>query len=157
MPSLRDSIACVTGASSGIGKACAYALGAEGAHLLLCARRKDHLDAIAADLSSTHRVRALPLELDVRDKEAVLRCFETLPAEWRAIDLLVNNAGLGRGLEKLHTGSPDDWDEMIDTNVKGLLYVSRAVIPAIREIYGFQQFQRSGGPFGCPDSHFAHG
>lgn len=133
MSPIRDTIACITGASSGIGKACAYALAAEGAHLLLCARRKDLLDSIADDIAASHGVRALACALDVRSREDVFRCFDGLPEEWRPIDILVNNAGLGRGLERLHTGSPDDWDDMIDTNVKGLLYISRAVIPGMVE------------------------
>jgi 3-hydroxy acid dehydrogenase/malonic semialdehyde reductase len=122
---LENRIAFVTGASSGIGEACARALAAEGARLVLAARREDRLSAVAADLG------AHSLELDVRDRAAVERAVAGLPPEWSAIDVLVNNAGLARGLEKLHEGSPDDWDQMLDTNVKGLLYVTRAVVPGM--------------------------
>jgi 3-hydroxy acid dehydrogenase / malonic semialdehyde reductase len=124
---LENRIAFVTGASSGIGEACARALAAEGARLVLAARREERLEGLAAELKTqTHLVT-----LDVRDRAAVERAVAELPAEWAAIDVLVNNAGLGRGLDKLHEGSVDDWEQMIDTNVKGLLYVTRAVVPGM--------------------------
>ena len=122
---LENRIVCVTGASAGIGEACARAFAAAGARLLLMARRVDRLEALAAELGVPSFVAAL----DVRDRAAVEHTFAGLPAEWAAIDVLVNNAGLGRGLDKLFEGSVDDWDEMLDTNVKGLLHVDRAVVP----------------------------
>jgi 3-hydroxy acid dehydrogenase / malonic semialdehyde reductase len=131
MASIRNHIALITGATSGIGLSCARALAEEGVHLIVAARRKALLDDIAADIAREHVVRVLAVELDVRDRDAVAHAVETLPEEWRAIDMLVNNAGVPRGLEKLYVGSTDDWDEMIDTNVKGLLYVTRAVVPGM--------------------------
>jgi 3-hydroxy acid dehydrogenase/malonic semialdehyde reductase len=124
---LEGKIALVTGASAGIGEACARALAAEGARLVLAARRAERLDALVAELGSA----AHAIALDVRDAHAVATAVEGLPEEWAAIDVLVNNAGLGRGLDKLHEGSIDDWEQMVDTNVKGLLYVTRAVVPGM--------------------------
>lgn len=124
---LENRIALVTGGSSGIGEACARALAAEGARLVLAARREDELARVAGSLG----VPAHTVALDVRDRAAVDAAIAGLPEEWSAIDVLVNNAGLARGLEKLTEGDPDDWDQMIDTNVKGLLYVSRAVAPGM--------------------------
>lgn len=126
---LQNRIACVTGASSGIGASCARAFAAEGAALILFARRKERLDALASELRDRHGTRTYTGVLDVRNRNHVESAFDALPGEWRAIDILVNNAGLARGLKKLHEGDVQDWEEMIDTNVKGLLYVSRKVIP----------------------------
>lgn len=126
---LSDTIACITGASSGIGAACARAFAAEGASLLLFARRKERLDALAAELAGAFGTRTFTDVLDVRLRAQVESVFDALPGEWRRIDFLINNAGLARGLHKLHEGEVQDWEEMIDTNVKGLLYVSRKVIP----------------------------
>lgn len=131
MPFLRDQIVLITGASSGIGEACARAFAREGAHLILTARRKDRIDRLAEELASAHGIRTLTVQFDVRSRPAVETAVTALPADWQAIDILINNAGLARGFSKLHEGSADDWDEMIDTNVKGLLYVSRAVIPGM--------------------------
>ena len=131
MASIQDRIVLVTGATSGIGKSIAYAFAEAGARLILAARRGALLEEIAADLRARHQTRVLAIELDVRERDAVFAAVETLPAEWSAIDILVNNAGVPRGLEKLHTGKTEDWDEMIDTNVKGLLYVTRAVVPGM--------------------------
>jgi serine 3-dehydrogenase len=121
----------VTGASAGIGAACARAFAGAGARLVLAARRAERLEALAAELGDAHGTESHLLELDVRDAEAVAATLGGLPAEWAEVDVLVNNAGLGRGLEKAHEGSPADWDEMVDTNVKGLLYVTRAVVPGM--------------------------
>ena len=122
----------VTGASAGIGAACARAFAAQGARLVLAARRAARLQELADKLrgAGTH---VLALELDVSDAAAVGDCIGGLAAEWREIDVLVNNAGLGRGLDKLWEGDPGGWDEMVDTNVKGLLYVTRAVLPGMVE------------------------
>ena len=118
----------VTGASSGIGKACAEAFAARGCRLLLVARREDRLDTLANALRQQHGVEVLTDALDVRDRESVERWLDGLAESWRDIDILVNNAGLARGLSPLHEGEIQDWEEMIDTNVKGLLYVTRAVL-----------------------------
>jgi len=120
---------CITGASSGIGAACASAFAREGCNLLLTARRKDRIDALAASLTRQHAVRCHAMRLDVMRQEEVHRVFSSLPEDWRAIDILINNAGLARGLSRLQEGSLQDWEEMIDTNIKGLLYVTRAVVP----------------------------
>jgi len=129
--SLTGKIVFITGASSGIGEATAYAFAAEGARLLLCARRKDKVDAVAQQALSKGASAVLAFELDVRNQAAVVASIDALPAEWVAIDVLINNAGLSRGLDKVYEGHIEDWEEMIDTNVKGLLYVTRAVVPGM--------------------------
>jgi serine 3-dehydrogenase len=123
----------VTGASSGIGLACAEAFADRGCRLLLVARRGDRLTAVAGTLHKQHGVEVLTAALDVRDRTVVESWIEGLTEEWKEIDILVNNAGLARGLEPLHEGEVQDWEEMIDTNVKGLLYVTRAVLPGMVE------------------------
>jgi serine 3-dehydrogenase len=128
---LKDTRVLVTGASSGIGRSCAIKFAQAGAKLLIAARRKDRIDELAAKLKEQYHADSLVVELDVRDRKAVEKIFAGLPKEWQAIDILVNNAGLSRGLDKLHEGKIDDWEEMVDTNIKGLLYVSRAVIPGM--------------------------
>lgn len=133
MVSLNGRTVFITGASSGIGAACAHAFAASDARLLLAARRADRLQQLAAAIYARHGVEVHTLELDVRDQPAVEGAIRNLPAAWAAIDILVNNAGLSRGLDKLHEGKLADWEEMIDTNIKGLLYVSRAVIPGMVE------------------------
>jgi serine 3-dehydrogenase len=133
MSSLRGKIVFVTGASSGIGRSCARAFAAEGAWLLLAARRVDRVRKLAEELKALHGTESFVFALDVRDQPAVERAVTGLPAGWREIEVLVNNAGLSRGLDKLHEGLLGDWEEMIDTNVKGLLYVSRAVLPGMVE------------------------
>ena len=129
----NGSIVFVTGASAGIGAACAFAFAREGARLLLAARRVDRLEAMRGQLMEAGAADILSLALDVRDRNAVEGAISKLPAEWRGIAVLVNNAGLSRGLDKLYAGKVEDWDEMIDTNVKGLLYVTRAVVPGMVE------------------------
>jgi 3-hydroxy acid dehydrogenase / malonic semialdehyde reductase len=126
---LRESVVCITGASSGIGASCARACAAEGASLLVFARRKDRLHQLASELADKHSTRCYTAMLDVRDRNQVEQVFDALPEEWRRINILINNAGLARGMHKLHEGDVQDWEEMIDTNVKGLLYVSRKVVP----------------------------
>lgn len=131
--SLKDRIVFVTGASAGIGAACARGFAAEGARLLLAARRVERIQAMEVDLLEAGASAVHALSLDVQDRAAVERTIAELPEEWRAIDVLVNNAGLSRGLDKLWEGNPQDWEEMIDTNVKGLLWVTRAVVPGMVE------------------------
>ena len=130
---LKGKIVFVTGASSGIGAATALAFAAEGARLLLAARRADKLAAVAAEALKRGAEAVHTISLDVRDRKAVEQTIGALPAEWAEIDVLVNNAGLSRGLEKLYLGNVEDWEEMLDTNVKGLLYVTRAVVPGMVE------------------------
>lgn len=131
MISLRGKIVFITGASSGIGLACAEAFASEGALLLLAARRKDRLEKNTDRLRELGAADVHVIPLDVSKSAAVADAVSSLPKEWESIEVLVNNAGLSRGLEKLYAGSLQDWDEMIDTNVKGLLYVSRAVVPGM--------------------------
>ena len=121
----------ITGASSGIGRACAEGLAACGCRLLLAARRKDRLDELAEVLQKRLDADVLTVALDVRDRGAVDTWFAGLSESWQDIDILVNNAGLARGLAPLHEGAVEDWEEMIDTNLKGLLYVTRAVLPGM--------------------------
>ncbi len=119
----------ITGATSGIGKATAYRFAAENHRLIITARRGDLLQEIAADIKSKFITEIFPLPFDIRKKEEVVRSLEGLPADWKNIDILVNNAGLAAGLDPVDTASIDDWDNMIDTNIKGLLYVSHVIIP----------------------------
>ena len=133
MLSLKDKIVFVTGASSGIGESAARAFAAQGARVLMCARRLERIAKLAAALSREHGIPAHAFRLDVRDRAAVDAAVAGLPEDWRAIEVLVNNAGLSRGLDKLPAGLVEDWEEMIDANVKGLLYVSRAVVPGMIE------------------------
>lgn len=133
MNRLKGKRVMITGASAGIGEACARHFAARGAHLLLSARRMDRLQALADDVAREHGVEVDVHTLDVTDRDAVFRYVEALVETDRVPDVLVNNAGKGRGLDKLHEGSTEHWDEMIDTNVKGLLYVTRAVLPHMVE------------------------
>jgi 3-hydroxy acid dehydrogenase / malonic semialdehyde reductase len=128
----------ITGASSGIGRACAEAFAAAGDRLILVARRADRLEELAAELAASHGTVSLRVPLDVRDRERVSAglAAERLAAdgpEWAAVDVLVNAAGLAAGQEPLPGGDPDDWDRMLDTNVKGTLWVTRAVVPGMVE------------------------
>ena len=133
MSRLENQVVFITGASSGIGAACARAFAGEKARLLLLARRGERLADLDEELRSLGAADVLPLVLDVRRHERVARTIEYLPESWKEIEVLVNNAGLSRGLAGLHEGSLEDWEEMIDTNVKGLLYVDRAVVPLMAE------------------------
>jgi len=126
---IRGKLALVTGASSGIGQSCARRFAEDGANLILWARRKDRLDRTAEALRGEFGVTVRAEAVDVRDRAAVNRAAEALAKAGLVPDILLNNAGLAAGLAKLHEGDPDDWDRMIDTNVKGLLNVSRAIMP----------------------------
>jgi 3-hydroxy acid dehydrogenase / malonic semialdehyde reductase len=127
MNRVKGKLALITGASSGIGLACARRLAAEGANLALWARREDRLTALAQELSRAHRVTVATAAVDVRERAAVEQAVAAQVAA-AVPDILLNNAGLAAGLDKLQEGDPDDWDRMIDTNVKGLLYVTRALV-----------------------------
>lgn len=133
MKILQNKIVFISGASSGIGKACAELFAQAGAKLILCARSVEKVQEIANVLKAQYKTDILALKLDVQDKNAVNEIVDTLPAEWKKIDILVNNAGLARGLEKLHQGDVEDWEAMIDTNVKGLLYLTRKIVPQMLE------------------------
>ncbi|MGI8932815.1 SDR family oxidoreductase [Leptolyngbya sp. BC1307] len=130
---LENQTILITGASSGIGAACARFFAEAGARLILSARRKDKLQALADELSKTYEAKSLLLPLDVQQSDAVTSAIDTLPADWQKIDVLINNAGLSRGLDKQYEVSLQDCEEMIDTNIKGLLYVTRAVVPGMVE------------------------
>ncbi len=125
-----NQIVFITGASSGIGAACTKIFAEAGAKLILAARRKDKLQQLVESLSINSSHVHL-IELDVRNREAVESAISSLGAEWSNIDILINNAGLSRGLDKLHEGAFQDWEEMIDTNVKGLLYMTRYIVPGM--------------------------
>jgi NADP-dependent 3-hydroxy acid dehydrogenase YdfG len=130
---LKDKIIFITGASSGIGTACANHFAKAGAKLLLCARRIDDLNKLAGQLQSEYGVEVFAFKLDVREQAEVNKILNTLPDKWQKIDVLVNNAGLAAGLDTVQEGNVKDWDDMIDTNVKGLLYVTREVLPQMVE------------------------
>jgi NADP-dependent 3-hydroxy acid dehydrogenase YdfG len=121
----------ITGATSGIGKATAILLAVKGFRLVLCGRRQERLEGLKAELGKKTRVHTL--NFDVRDKEAGFEAIASLPEEFKNIDILINNAGNAHGLDPIESGSTDDWDAMLDINVKGLLYVSKAVIPNMVE------------------------
>jgi len=124
-----SKIILITGASSGFGKAIAEKFAAGGWNLILTARRKEKLEAVAANLEQKYNIKTLSLVFDIQNKEAVFQHLGNLPAQWQAVDLLVNNAGLALGRDSFLDANLDDWETMIDTNVKGLLYASKAVLP----------------------------
>ncbi|PZP45926.1 MAG: bifunctional NADP-dependent 3-hydroxy acid dehydrogenase/3-hydroxypropionate dehydrogenase YdfG [Azospirillum brasilense] len=123
-------IVLVTGATAGFGTAIARRFAADGARVIAAGRRAERLEALKAELGAD---KVLPLVLDVRDRAAVTEAVEGLPAEWAAVDVLVNNAGLALGLEPAQKADLDDWDTMVDTNVKGLMYLTRALLPGMIE------------------------
>lgn len=136
--SIQEHTVLITGASSGIGAAIAKVFAASGAKLILVARRQERLEQLAAELSQfTSAIHLLPM--DVCDREAspsknrvsIESALANLPDNWSSVDILINNAGLSRGLDKLHEGSFQDWEEMIDTNIKGLLYLTRLIVPGM--------------------------
>jgi NADP-dependent 3-hydroxy acid dehydrogenase YdfG len=129
--SIQQQVVLITGASSGIGTACAQVFAEAGAKLVLAARRLDRLERVAANLQTQLDTEIHFVQLDVRDRPQVEAVLQTLPPTWSAVDILVNNAGLSRGLDKLHQGNLQDWEEMIDTNLKGLLYVTRSLLPGM--------------------------
>ncbi|KTC69319.1 short chain dehydrogenase/reductase family oxidoreductase [Legionella birminghamensis] len=130
---MKNKTALITGASSGIGEACARLLAQQGAKLILASRRKDRLAALAESLENDFSCRSLILGLDVSKKSDVEAQLLHLPDEWKTIDILINNAGLALGSDPMQTGDIDKWEQMIDTNIKGLLYVSRCIIPQMIE------------------------
>jgi NADP-dependent 3-hydroxy acid dehydrogenase YdfG len=131
MISLKNKIVFITGATSGIGKSCAYAFAAQGADIIITGRRLNLLNELSSDIKKKYGVKVYSFKLDVRKREEVEWAVNHLPDEWKRINILVNNAGLGRGLNKLYEDDPEGWEEMIDTNLKGLLYVTRYVVPGM--------------------------
>ncbi len=129
MNRIKGKLILITGASSGIGAACARRFAADGASLVLWARRHDRLERLAGELRARDGVTVRLAQVDVRDRSAVSQAAEALFAAAHAPDVLLNNAGLASGMAKIQDGDPDDWDRMIDTNVKGLLNVTRAILP----------------------------
>ena len=128
-----SKIALITGATSGIGAACARKFAGAGYRVIITGRRAGHLASMAADPEAAFGTQVLTLCFDVRDREETQRAVDSLPAAWREIDVLVNNAGLALGLEPEYAGDCTDWETMIDTNVKGLLYMTRLIVPGMVE------------------------
>lgn len=128
-----DKIVLITGASSGIGAGCARKFASEGAKLILNARSTDKLQALSEELKSQYGTESYVLPFDVRDRQSAFEALASLPEEWKAIDVLINNAGLVIGVDKEHEGDLDEWDIVIDTNIKSLLSMTRMVVPGMVE------------------------
>src|SRR5690606_2625079 len=128
-----EKIAVITGASAGIGKACAEIFAKNGYNLILTGRRFSRLERLSTQLINDYGIEVKALEMDVQNKESVSNAWTSLSTQWQQIDVLINNAGLSQGLDPIFAGDTDDWDRMIDTNIKGLLYVSRIVLPGMKE------------------------
>jgi len=133
MSNLKNKTVLITGASSGIGAACAIAFAEKGCRLIICARSIDNLTKVKDNIGSQFDVPIFAFQLDVQNKNDVFNVLENLPKEFEKVDILVNNAGLARGFESFEDNLISDWDEMIDTNIKGLLYVTKALIPKMLE------------------------
>jgi 3-hydroxy acid dehydrogenase/malonic semialdehyde reductase len=131
MASLQGKTVLITGASSGIGRSTAIAFAREGSRLLVCARRPEPLEELRQTLLAAGAPAVHLFQLDVQNRAEVEKALANLPEDWKEIDVLVNNAGLSRGLTKVYEDDPQDWEEMIDTNVKGLLYVTRSIVPGM--------------------------
>lgn len=131
MNSLENKIVLITGASSGIGAACAEIFAQGKARLILNARRQEALESLKAQLEKDYGVACYLLPFDVRDRATLETSLSSLPSDWSEIEVLINNAGLSRGLDPLQEGSIQDWEEMIDTNIKGLLYMTRSITPGM--------------------------
>lgn len=128
-----NKVIMVTGATAGFGKAIALLFAKHGYNIIITGRRKERLDELEKELLSSGKSKVLTLNFDVRNQKDVSKVIESLPSEWKNIDILVNNAGLAVGMSHIDNGTIDDWDRMIDTNIKGLLYVTRAVSPLMVE------------------------
>ncbi len=128
---LKNKIVFITGASSGIGKACAELFATEKANLILAARRIEKLKRLSETLKKKHKIKIKYFQLDVRNLEEVKKSISSFETEWKKIDILINNAGLARGFSKIYEGDTVAWEEMIDTNIKGLLFVTRQVLPSM--------------------------
>lgn len=128
---MKNRIICITGATAGIGEACARTLAREGARLILTGRRADKLTGLAEELRTDYGSSVYTLHVDVRKRDEVIQALDALPEDWQAVDVLINNAGLAAGLDPVHSASLDDWEQMIDTNIKGLLFMTRALSPGM--------------------------
>lgn len=133
---MSNPVIFITGATAGFGKACAEKFAANGYNIIITGRRKDRLDELQKELEKAYSIKALPIEFDVRDFFACRKAINSMPEEWKNIAVLINNAGLAMGLSPIDEGDISDWDTMIDTNVKGLLYVSKLIIPFLKETKG---------------------
>ena len=131
MERLKNKTVFITGASSGIGKACAEVFANEKANLILAARRIEKLNDLAASFEKKYSMKTKTLQLDIRNLGEVRQSVESLSEEWKNIDILINNAGLARGFDKIYEGNVNNWEEMIDTNFKGLLYITRSLLPGM--------------------------
>ncbi len=125
----KQKTVLITGATSGIGLACARIFAKNGYSVIITGRRNDRLKKIAAEFSEKYNTKVLPLCFDIRNREKTEYMLNTIPGSWKKIDILINNAGLASGINPIQDGIADDWDKMIDTNLKGLLYVSKCIIP----------------------------
>lgn len=123
----QNKIALITGATAGIGEACAHTFAQNGYNLILTGRRQERLNALKVNLKEKYNVEVCTLCFDIRHKEQVIENLNSLAVEWQKVDVLINNAGLSQGLEPIQNGDFSDWDTMIDTNLKGLLYVSKII------------------------------
>ncbi len=126
-------IALVTGASAGIGRATAKMLARNGYNVIITGRRAERLEQLKNEITSEYGVEVIPLVFDIRSREQTEKAWNSLPSGWQQVDVLVNNAGLAAGLDYIHEGNIEDWETMIDTNIKGLLYISRLVMPVMKE------------------------
>ena len=133
MKDLKDKTVFITGASAGIGKACATLFAEAGTNLLLAARRIEKVKKLSEEIRKKYKVKTKEIKLDVRNYKEVTNTLSSLDGQWKQIDILVNNAGLARGFNKIYEGKIEDWEEMIDTNIKGLLFVTRQVLPQMVE------------------------
>src|ERR1035437_7401855 len=124
-------VALITGVTSGIGKASAEIFARNGWDLILTGRRQDHLDAFASGLQKNYKIKTLILNFDVRNLKEVVKNIDNIKEEWKNIDLLINNAGLASGFGTIQEGNIEDWEIMIDTNIKGLLYMTRHIAPLL--------------------------
>ena len=133
MMSLKGKVVWITGASSGIGKACAKSFAGVGARLLLGARRIERLKVLAQEIKKEYDADAFPVKMDVTHYKELESCISGLPDQWKGVEVLINNAGLGLRIDKMFDANVKDWDTMIDTNIKGLLYVTRLILPGMIE------------------------
>jgi 3-hydroxy acid dehydrogenase / malonic semialdehyde reductase len=127
----NNKVVLITGASSGIGEACSFKFAENGYHIIITARRQDKLDKLVQSLKDKFNSKVLCLTFDVRDEKATREALESIPQEWSDIHVLINNAGLAAGMGPIQDGNLDDWNKMIDTNLKGLLHVSKSIIPGM--------------------------
>jgi 3-hydroxy acid dehydrogenase/malonic semialdehyde reductase len=126
---MENKIALITGATSGIGKACALLLAKEGCDIIITGRRKERLFELRDEITKKYKQKCLALTFDIRQHNQVKKALAGLDSYWKNVDILINNAGLASGFNKLHEGDVDDWEKMIDTNIKGLLYITREIVP----------------------------